>query len=143
MCCVTAPNFDGWTGRLDSITVHAANAGDARAVLSSRTALALPQFRGRDADGSKDDDGGPKHGKAPPLLPDPEMDGERPAVKHGKAVRLTLDHKSTDPAEVRRIEGSGGMCVRGRVLGVLAVVSLLAKAVRSSSMSRNSRYCMC
>lgn len=124
VCCVVAPDFDGRTGRLDSITVHAANAGDARAVLSSRTARALPRFRGGDASEDGGGGGSTRRGRAPPLLPDPEMDGERPAVK-GTAVRLTLDHKSTDPAEVRRIEESGGMCVRGRVLGVLAVARSL------------------
>jgi len=39
----------------------------------------------------------------------------------GQAIRLTVDHKTTDPAEVKRIEASGGFVVRKRVLGVLSV----------------------
>jgi serine/threonine protein phosphatase PrpC len=39
----------------------------------------------------------------------------------GRAVRLTRDHKATDPEEVNRIERAGGFVARARVMGVLAV----------------------
>jgi serine/threonine protein phosphatase PrpC len=47
------------------------------------------------------------------------------SVRTNGAVRLTHDHKSTDPDEVARIEKSGGIVMRGRVLGVLAVARSL------------------
>ena len=40
-------------------------------------------------------------------------------------MRITHDHKSTDPKEVARIENAGGIMIRGRVLGVLAVARSL------------------
>lgn len=43
----------------------------------------------------------------------------------GKAFRMTKDHRTDDPDEVRRIEQSGGFLFKGRVLGVLAVTRSL------------------
>jgi serine/threonine protein phosphatase PrpC len=43
----------------------------------------------------------------------------------GKGYRLTKDHRTDDPDEVRRIEQSGGFLFKGRVLGVLAVTRSL------------------
>jgi serine/threonine protein phosphatase PrpC len=43
----------------------------------------------------------------------------------GKAFRMTKDHRTDDPEEVRRIEQSGGFLFKGRVLGVLAVTRSL------------------
>jgi serine/threonine protein phosphatase PrpC len=60
-------------------TIHAANAGDARVVLSHE----------------------------------------------GEAFRMTHDHRTDDPEEVKRIEESGGFIFKGRVLGVLAVTRSL------------------
>jgi serine/threonine protein phosphatase PrpC len=60
-------------------TIHAANAGDARVVLSHE----------------------------------------------GEAFRMTHDHRTDDPDEVKRIEESGGFIFKGRVLGVLAVTRSL------------------
>jgi serine/threonine protein phosphatase PrpC len=86
-CCIVLPHFSS-TGALESISIHCANAGDARIVLSSSTS---------DSNSSN----------------------------NSTAVRLTHDHKATDPAEVSRIQSSGGMMLRGRVLGVLAVARSL------------------
>ena len=43
----------------------------------------------------------------------------------GKAHRMTQDHRTDDPEEVRRIEESGGFIFKGRVLGILAVTRSL------------------
>mmetsp|Transcript_92538 Transcript_92538/g.188396 ORF Transcript_92538/g.188396 Transcript_92538/m.188396 type:complete len:386 (-) Transcript_92538:2127-3284(-) len=43
----------------------------------------------------------------------------------GKAHRMTRDHRTDDPDEVRRIEESGGFIFKGRVLGILAVTRSL------------------
>jgi serine/threonine protein phosphatase PrpC len=43
----------------------------------------------------------------------------------GKAYRMTRDHRTDDPEEVRRIEESGGFIFKGRVLGILAVTRSL------------------
>ncbi len=43
----------------------------------------------------------------------------------GKAHRMTRDHRTDDPDEVRRIEESGGFVFKGRVLGILAVTRSL------------------
>lgn len=94
-CCIVIPKFCK-EKVLNSITIHCANAGDARIVLSSSTA--------RLADSTS------------------ESANEK---SESKAVRLTHDHKATDPDEISRIESSGGMMLRGRVLGVLAVARSL------------------
>ena len=45
--------------------------------------------------------------------------------RHGKAVRLTYDHKGSDRQEAKRITDAGGFVLSGRVNGVLAVTRSL------------------
>lgn len=46
-------------------------------------------------------------------------------ARRGKAVRLTYDHKGSDPQETARIKESGGFVMNTRVNGVLAVTRSL------------------
>ena len=86
--------------------------GDARAVLSStRARLANDDNKGKSMSSKQS-------------LPNPELPNELP-ITRTKAVRITHDHKSTDKKEVERIENAGGIMIRGRVLGVLAVARSL------------------
>mmetsp|Transcript_2834 Transcript_2834/g.3164 ORF Transcript_2834/g.3164 Transcript_2834/m.3164 type:complete len:363 (+) Transcript_2834:61-1149(+) len=45
--------------------------------------------------------------------------------RNGKSYRLTYDHKATDSNEVNRIRDSGGLIMKNRVNGVLAVTRSL------------------
>lgn len=112
--------------RPTSISIHAANAGDARAVLSSTTATRRPRRisspRSSAANVSTDDDDDRT------MIPTITTQKQRSTISSASttsAVRITRDHKSTDPSEVARIERSGGIVMRGRVLGVLAVARSL------------------
>ena len=51
-------------------------------------------------------------------------------------MRITHDHKSTDPKEVARIENAGGIMIRGRVLGVLAVARSLGDRLMEYVIAR-------
>lgn len=43
----------------------------------------------------------------------------------GKAYRLTYDHKASDPKEIERVRDRGGLIVKNRVNGVLAITRSL------------------
>ncbi|CDK28627.1 unnamed protein product [Kuraishia capsulata CBS 1993] len=45
--------------------------------------------------------------------------------RNGKAVRLSYDHKGSDPVESYRISKAGGVVIKGRVNGILAVTRSL------------------
>lgn len=119
-CCIVVPNFSPQNGNLTSITIHAANAGDARAVLSSGTA----QRRQRRQCSNKNNNRN-EACQSKPLLPNPELANELPLIRGTHAIRITHDHKSTDPVEISRIQSAGGIIIRGRVMGVLAVARSL------------------
>lgn len=125
-CCIVIPHFSPTSGNLTSITIHAANAGDARAVLSSGTALrrrcrdSLPTLTSQRSSSNSN-----SYSNKSKQLPNPELPHELPLHRGTNAIRITHDHKSTDPAEISRIQSSGGILLRGRVLGVLAVARSL------------------
>lgn len=100
VCTIVVPKFSSTTGKLSSIAIHAANAGDARAVLSSTTAR--PAIQQQNLPSSESND---RLAKSSSKLPNPELPNELPISK-SKAVRITNDHKSTDPKEIARIEGN-------------------------------------
>lgn len=45
--------------------------------------------------------------------------------RNGEALRLTFDHKGTEPSETKRITDAGGFVVHSRVNGILAVTRSL------------------
>ena len=131
-CCVIIPNYSSHgakkkNGRPTSISIHAANAGDARAVLSSTTATRRPRRlsspRSSAANVSAVDDDSDDRTMTTSIT----TRKQRSTINSARtsALRITHDHKSTDADEVSRIEQSGGIVVRGRVLGVLAVARSL------------------
>jgi serine/threonine protein phosphatase PrpC len=56
----------------------------------------------------------------------------------GKAHRMTRDHRTDDPEEVRRIEDSGGFIFKGRVLGILAVTRSLGDHCMKEYVSKRA-----
>lgn len=54
------------------------------------------------------------------------------ASKGGKAERLTEDHNTDNPNEIKRIEAAGGFILRGRILGILSV----ARAIGDHTMKK-------
>lgn len=118
VCCVVIPKFSSVDGSVTSIMIHAANAGDARAVLSSCNARKTVQI-----------DSIVNSAQSTVELSSDSSNNIicKPSnlQSDATAIRLTCDHKSTDPEEIARIESSGGVMIRGRVLGVLAVARSL------------------
>ena len=95
VCTIIIPNFDN-DGNCTDIEIHAANAGDARAVLSSTIARSASAKNTFNYDTTTND-----------------------------AVRITQDHKSTDASEIERIQAAGGIMIRNRVMGIMAVARSL------------------
>mmetsp|Transcript_19386 Transcript_19386/g.40281 ORF Transcript_19386/g.40281 Transcript_19386/m.40281 type:complete len:390 (+) Transcript_19386:88-1257(+) len=114
VCCIVIPKFSA-DGSLRSIEVHAANAGDARAVLSSKNAEKIAHC---DSGAYSESGSVPASEKSNSK----EFKNKNDSVA---ALRITHDHKSTDADEIERIEKAGGVMIRGRVLGVLAVARSL------------------
>mmetsp|Transcript_29847 Transcript_29847/g.50925 ORF Transcript_29847/g.50925 Transcript_29847/m.50925 type:complete len:362 (+) Transcript_29847:116-1201(+) len=95
VCTIIITNFDD-NGNCKEIEIHAANAGDARAVLSSTVARSTSSKIAFNND-----------------------------TTNNVAVRITQDHKSTDASEIERIKAAGGTMIRNRVMGILAVARSL------------------
>lgn len=45
--------------------------------------------------------------------------------RNGASIRLTYDHKASDPLEMQRVEAAGGLIMKSRVNGMLAVTRSL------------------
>lgn len=45
--------------------------------------------------------------------------------RNGQSIRLTYDHKASDPLEMQRVEKAGGLIMKSRVNGMLAVTRSL------------------
>ncbi|KAJ1960122.1 phosphatase 2C [Dispira parvispora] len=58
-------------------------------------------------------------------------------ARQGRAVRLTYDHKGSDPHEVRRVTEAGGFVMNNRVNGVLAVTRALGDSSMKSVVVGN------
>lgn len=108
VCTIIIPKFD-ITGNCTEIEIHAANAGDARAVLSSTIARAATSSSSSTTDARSNN-----------MFSDDDLEATT-----NSAVRITHDHKSTDSSEIQRIRAAGGDVIRNRVLGILAVARSL------------------
>ena len=108
VCTIIIPKFDN-TGKFTEIEIHAANAGDARAVLSSTIA--------RSATSSSSSTTAERSNM---MFTEDDLEATTTS-----AVRITNDHKSTDSSEIQRIRAAGGDVIRNRVLGILAVARSL------------------
>ena len=105
VCTIIQPQFDN-QGICTEIHIHAANAGDARAVLSSTVA----------------------HSALSAVVKQDTIHHHNYNNNNNTtttAVRITQDHKSTDTSEIQRIEAVGGTMIRDRVMGILAVARSL------------------
>mmetsp|Transcript_13021 Transcript_13021/g.20101 ORF Transcript_13021/g.20101 Transcript_13021/m.20101 type:complete len:388 (+) Transcript_13021:80-1243(+) len=100
VCTIILPNFDN-DGNCTDIEIHAANAGDARAVLSSTVA------------------------RSASFVKNTFQNNDTTNNNNAAAVRITQDHKSTDTSEIERIKAAGGTMIRNRVMGILAVARSL------------------
>jgi serine/threonine protein phosphatase PrpC len=100
VCTIIIPQFD-IDGKCTEIEIHAANAGDARAVLSSTLARSSSSSSSFNTQITFNQE------------------------TTNTAVRITHDHKSTDSSEIERIKSAGGTMIRNRVLGILAVARSL------------------
>lgn len=108
VCTIIIPKFD-ITGKCTEIEIHAANAGDARAVLSSTIARSATSSSSSTTDE-----------RSNMMFTEDDLEATT-----NSAVRITHDHKSTDPSEIQRIRSAGGDVIRNRVLGILAVARSL------------------
>lgn len=108
VCTIIIPKFDN-TGKCTEIEIHAANAGDARAVLSSTIARSATSSSSSTTDE-----------RSNMMFTEDDLE-----ATSNSAVRITHDHKSTDSSEIQRIRAAGGDVIRNRVLGILAVARSL------------------
>ena len=112
------------------IKIHAANAGDARAVLSCKPSLLSSEIT--------NDQGTTK------------LEGKNTTFhdrNDATTIRLTEDHKADDPSEVERIENAGGFFMRNRVLGIMAVARSLGdhgmkEFVTAKPYVRSIEFCL-
>ena len=96
------------------VTIHSANVGDARAVLSCQPTKYMKPTTASHDDLSPLRNHTPKSKRLRSQL-----------VQTPKSFRLTYDHKSDDEDEIKRIEDAGGFLMKNRVLGIMAVARSL------------------
>ena len=60
--------------------------------------------------------------------------------ENGKARRISQDHKSKEESEIKRINDAGGMILRGRVSGTLAVTRALGDLALKNEGVINEPY---
>jgi len=112
------------------ITIHSANAGDGRAVLSCQpTSLSRNEYESSSSD-QNNNNNNPSSSSEPPTKKLKEQPTQRRQSSRcrkliPKAHRLTCDHKADNIDEIKRIESSGGFLLRNRVLGIMAVARSL------------------
>ena len=56
-------------------------------------------------------------------------------VENGRAVRISVDHKTSDPEEAKRVIERGGHIVQGRLEGVLAVTRAIGDGALAPAIS--------
>lgn len=111
------------------VTIHAANAGDARAVLSCRpnliSSIATHDNQNDNVEdhnsNNNDNDNDNTHNDNTHNDHNGQLKGQPKGQTQPQAYRLTSDHKADDPTEIERIENAGGFLLRNRVLGIMAV----------------------
>lgn len=107
-------NGQGGTMR---VTIHAANVGDARAVLSRKP----DSFTCTPMSSSLNEESSPLTS-----ISTTRENPQSPVQSQNETCyRLTNDHKASSPTEISRIENAGGFLLRNRVLGIMAVARSL------------------
>ena len=110
------------------ITIHSANAGDARAVLSCQPTYASNSssspieypYKPQQPQHHQQQDENNRKNKRPRRNASSSSSTLNP-----QAYRITYDHKSDNTDEIKRIEDAGGFLLKNRVLGIMAVARSL------------------
>lgn len=115
------------------ITIHSANAGDARAVLSCQPTFSsnLPLSQESKSYYSSKAGGYNQHhhniynSPRSKRLKRLQQQKQKQNILIPNAYRLSFDHKSDDETEMKRIRDAGGFLLKNRVLGIMAVARSL------------------
>ena len=117
------------------VRIHAANVGDARAVLSCTpdsftctpaTPTTIPMDANTNTNNTSSSSASTTQTVENPQSPRPENQTQTPSsTSKSKSFRLTNDHKASCTSEISRIENAGGFLLRNRVLGIMAVARSL------------------
>ncbi|PVH17162.1 uncharacterized protein CXQ87_000042 [Candidozyma duobushaemuli] len=101
----------------------------------STAAVAILRWESTEESAESGKSNPPKPGKKFDFVPGPHHkrmlytsnvgDSRIVICRAGKAYRLTYDHKASDPSEIDRVRDRGGLIVKNRVNGVLAITRSL------------------